>query len=305
MPKVFRLAYVDLSTASLDDSLDYYGQIIGTTTTERTGSEAYLSLGLDHHNIALRAASGPALRTIGLQIVQSASLDEVAKHLGDLGLRSQLKTDSRPGVPSLLEIPDVGGHTFQLFATMDAPASGFGKVGVVPNRIGHLAVITNQADRMLSFLTDGLGFWKTDWFAEQVTFVTCNRDHHVMNVIDAPFIAAHHLAFELRGRDHLLHAMDQLAQRRLSSLWGPSRHTAGHNLAAYHHGADNLLVELYTDMDVYLPDLGSFEPRPWHEDLPQRPKRWSLSQMTAWETNFEYDFATAAFGVREAPDAVA
>ncbi len=296
MPKVFRLAYVDLATPSFEDTLEYYSQVIGATTTERSGDDAYLSLGLDHHNIALHADSNPGLRAIGLQIGAAVSLDDVARHLGDLGLRAQLRTDARPGVPALLDVPDVGGHSFQLLASMEAPAVGFGKIGVVPNRIGHVAIITSDAARVLSFLTEGLGFWKTDWFEEQVTFVTCNRDHHVMNVIEAPFSAAHHLAFELRGRDHLLQAMDQLAQRRLPSVWGPSRHTAGHNMAAYHHGADNLLVELYTDMDVYLPDLGSFEPRPWHEDLPQRPKHWAMTQMTAWETNFEFDFRTAAFG---------
>ena len=137
-----------------------------------------------------------------------------------------------------------------------------------------------------------------DGFEVLVTFVTCNRDHHVLNVIEAPVTALHHLAFELRSRDHQITAVDQLAQTGRPVLWGPSRHTAGHNFASYHHGADDILVELYTDMDVFLPDLGSFEPRPWHGDLPQVPKRWLLSQMTRWDTRFEFDFLTAAWGVQ-------
>ena len=297
MPQVFRLAYVDLATPSLDDALDYYRQVIGTTTVEQGGGSAYLSLGLDHHNLALHTAPAAGLGAIGLQLTRDVSLEDVARQLRGLGLTAETRTDSRPGVASLLEVRDVGGHTFHLFAAMDAPAPGFSAAGIVPNRIGHLAVVTPEPKKLLGFLADGLGFWTTDWFEEQVTFVTCNRDHHVLNVIEAPFVAAHHLAFELRGRDHQFHAMDQLARWRHPIEWGPSRHTAGHNLASYHYGADRLLVELYTDMDVYLPDLGSFEPRPWHEDLPQRPKHWALTQMTSWETRYEFDFRTVAFGM--------
>ncbi len=296
MPKVFRLGYVDLATQSVAGAVDYYSEVIGATKTEGSGGSAFLSLGLDHHNIALHEDAAPGLRAIGLQLGRDAPLDEVAGRLGELGLAATIKTDARPGVGRLVEVPDVGGHMFHLFADMDAPAPGFGVAGIVPNRIGHVALLTPDATKLVSFLTDGLGFWATDWFEDQVTFLTCNRDHHVMNVVQAPVAALHHVALELRGRDHQLHAMDQLTRYRRPIVWGPSRHTAGHNLASYHYGADKLLVELYADMDVYVPDLGSFEPRPWHEDLPQRPKRWSLRQMTAWETSYEFDFLTVAFG---------
>ena len=71
------------------------------------------------------------------------------------------------------------------------------------------------------------------------------------------------------------------------------RHTAGHNYASYHFDPDRVLVELYTDMDIYLADAGYFEPRPWHEDMPQRPRVWPTTDLTAWKTNFDFDFRTA------------
>ena len=159
MPNVFRLAYVDLATASLDDALDYYGKVIGATPIESGGNDAYLSLGLDHHNIALHAAPTPGLRAIVLQIGHDVSLEALARQVRGLGLSPEVKTDSRPGVATLLEVPEVAGHTFHLFAAMDAPAPGFGAAGIVPNRIGHLAVLTPKADELLTFLTDSLGFW--------------------------------------------------------------------------------------------------------------------------------------------------
>ncbi len=295
MPEVFRLAYVDLATPSLEAATDYYRDVIGATVIESAPSHSYLSLGLDHHNLALHAAPGPALRSIGLQVGRNVRLEDLAARLRRAGLTVDAKTDSRPGVRALLEVR-VAGHCFELFEAMDAPAPGFAASGVVPNRLGHMAVLTPDAGKLVQFLTKELGFWTTDWFMEQVTFITCNRDHHVLNIAEAPVTALHHIAFELRGRAHQIEAVDQLARKKHPVVWGPSRHTAGHNLASYHYGADQILVELYSDMDVFLPDLESFEPRPWHEDMPQVPKHWSFDQMTAWQTGFSFDFLTAAWG---------
>ncbi len=296
MPSTFRLAYVELATPSVEKSLGYYRDILGATATERSSDTAFLSLGLDHHNLALREADRPDLGAIGLHL--STGTDPVAlkRRLEGMGLKVSQKSDSRPGVPSMFEVEDVGGHTFHLIPEIKAAGPGFSGNGIEPVRLGHVAVLTTDAAKLISFLVDGLGFSTTDWFEDFVTFVTCNRDHHVLNVIQAPFATLHHLAFQLVGRDHQFRAADHLARCNVPTLWGPARHTAGHNVASYHHGADGAVIELYNDMDVFVPELGYCEPRPWHGDLPQVPKHWPITQMTRWETRYEFDFQTAALG---------
>ena len=301
MPETFRLAYVDLKTPSLDGALAYYDRVLGATTTDRSGEAAYLSLGLDHHNLVLRSGERAGLGAIGLQLNAGADIGEVRRRLESLGYSAAIKTDARPGVATLLEVSDVGGHTFQLLPEMAAAAPGFSGRGIDPVRLGHVAVLTPDASRLIAFLVEGLGFSTTDWFEDFVTFVTCNRDHHVLNVIQAPFATLHHLAFQLNGRDHQFHAADLLTRHGVPTLWGPARHTAGHNVASYHHGPDGALIELFNDMDVFLPDLGYCEPRPWHGDLPQRPKHWPITSMTRWDTRYEFDFTTAALGVPPPP----
>ena len=301
MPQTFRLAYVDLATPSLDDALAYYNGVLGATPTDRSGEGAYLSLGLDHHNLALRQSDHAGLGAIGLQLNPGADLGEVQRRLQGLGYEAVVKSDVRPGVPRLLEVSGLGGHTFHLLPEMAATARGFSGRGVDPLRIGHVAVLTTDAPRVVSFLVEGLGFSTTDWFDDFVTFVTCNRDHHVLNIIQAPIATLHHLAFQLDGRDHQFRAADLLTRQGVPTLWGPARHTAGHNVASYHHGPDGALIELFSDMDVFVPELGYCEPRPWHADLPQRPKHWSITDMTRWDTRYEFDLATAALGAPPAP----
>ena len=146
-------------------------------------------------------------------------------------------------------------------------------------------------------MREGLGFHTTDWFEDFVTFVTCNRDHHVLNVVAGPVATLHHLAFQLTDHAHQFRAADLLAAREMNTLWGPARHTAGHNIASYHYGADGALIELYNDMDVFVPELGYCEARPWHGDRPQRPKHWPITSMSRWDTKYEFDFSTVAFGM--------
>jgi hypothetical protein len=49
--------------------------------------------------------------------------------------------------------------------------------------------------------------------------------------------------------------------------------------------------ELYTDMDVFVPELGMCEARPWHEHFPMRPKSWKLSELNTWGAEYVFNLA--------------
>ncbi|WP_204316362.1 hypothetical protein, partial [Serratia marcescens] len=63
MSRAFQLGYVELGTLKPEIELKYYAEVIGATATER-GSDGtvYLSLGLDHHNVIVRASEKAGLR---------------------------------------------------------------------------------------------------------------------------------------------------------------------------------------------------------------------------------------------------
>ena len=64
-------------------------------------------------------------------------------------------------------------------------------------------------------------------------------------------------------------------ENAIQLVWGPLRHIVGHNVAAYHRNADGVRVELFCEMDLMKDEaLGYWEPRPWHEEMPLRPKHW-------------------------------
>ena len=82
MSRAFQLGYVEFGTPQPELELRYYAEVIGATETER-GSDgaAYLSLGLDHHNVIVRPSDQAGMRCFGLQITADVSLDDAAKRI--------------------------------------------------------------------------------------------------------------------------------------------------------------------------------------------------------------------------------
>lgn len=292
-PRVVQLAHVALGVSDLEKSRDHYGAILGLRETARDDDgSTFLSVGAGHHDVILRAADAKAFLALGYQLPPGADLDRFLRDVRAFGLEAERRTDSQPGIADLVEVTGPGGHMFHFFVDADA-GPGFGTHGVAPIRLGHVAVISPEAARLRRFYEEFLGFHYTDDIGGVATFMTCNRDHHVVNLVGLPESRLHHIAFELAGSAEHVTACDRLASVGTPTLWGPARHCAGHNLAGYHYDPDRVMIELYTQMDVYLPALGQFEPRPWHKQLPLRPQSWRPEQMTNWDTVYGFDLVTA------------
>ncbi len=142
---------------------------------------------------------------------------------------------------------------------MEQTAAGFGTSGIVPLKLGHIAFLANHYEETIEFYRDVLGFSFTDKIGESfANFLTCNTDHHVLNIVASNETRLHHIAFQLKDASHQYASSDILAKHGHPVLWGPSRHTAGHNIATYHHDPEENVVELYTDMDVFITGIGNF-----------------------------------------------
>jgi catechol-2,3-dioxygenase len=292
-PKVFQLGYVALGTPEIERTKDHYLQILGMTEVSRgEDGSVYLSIGYNHHDLVLRPAKQKALLHLGFHLKPHISVHDLAGEARELGLAATVKTDIQPCIRELVEVEAPGGLMIQFYSAMEAfPAPGFKQTGASPMRLGHVAVISPEGDKLIAFFKDFLGFWFTDDIAGIANFLTCNREHHVVNVVKAPESRVHHIAFELRESSCHTIAADALRAAGIKLLWGPSRHTAGHNLASYHHDPDKVMIEFYTDMDTFIPELGMCEPRPWHEHLPMTPRSWGPNEVNTWGLEFGFNLA--------------
>jgi hypothetical protein len=136
----------------------------------------------------------------------------------------------------------------------------------------------------VAFYTDVMGFKFSDSMQHFFYFLRCGCDHHTVNMAAGDYSAIQHFAFELTDVAHIRSACDVLARNKVEVLWGPLRHGCGHNLALYHFDPEGLIIEHCAELDrMSNEDLGYFDPRPYHEDRPQRPKAWDpKAAIAAW-----------------------
>ncbi|ATL88269.1 VOC family protein [Streptomyces malaysiensis] len=282
---VSKVGYVGFETPDLDRLVDYYTNVLDFALVEKSADQAYLTTTFDHHSVVLERAETKRARSfVGYQIEED--LDSAERRLRDSGYEVRRRSDIAPSTPDVLIVAEpMSGTPLHLY---DAQ-SGTGATGYTPLRptkLGHVAAFTPDLKRQQSFYQDLLGFKWSDTVADFFVFLRCNTDHHAANFMaSTKYSGMHHVAYETRDLDHLQSLLDHLASRDTRLEWGPGRHGPGHNVFTYHRDPDGNNIELFTQLDQMADEaLGYFEPRPWHQDFPQRPKTWEadIAAINSW-----------------------
>ena len=283
MIKVKRLRHVSFASPNVEAQLDYYQSIIGLAVIGR--DDRRVVLGTDSDELTLVLEHGPASRltAIAYEVAPGLDLSDLQKSLASLNIKSEVRSDTAPGISKTLVFNDPDGLQVELFSRWDFCKPVEPIRGLAVAKLGHVALYTPDPERAAKFFESVLGFRVSDRIEENFVFLRCGPEHHAMNFARGTEARIHHLAFELRDASHMHQACDLLGRNKFQILWGPVRHGPGHNVAVYHHNPDRYLIELYYSMDLMLDEeLGYFEPRPWHRDRPQRPKTWVGLPRDVW-----------------------
>jgi catechol 2,3-dioxygenase-like lactoylglutathione lyase family enzyme len=191
-------------------------------------------------------------------------------------IKSEVRSDDIPGTPKLLAFDDIKDTTIEIATEWDYVTENQSVGGVAPFKLGHVAFTCPDVQAMADFYQRIMGFRVSDWIEDNFVFMRCNPDQHTVNFLKGKRVNLHHIAFQLRDFSHLENGCDVLGQNRIPVIWGPLRHGPGHNVSIYHHTPEQHVIEYFAELDQVLDEeLGIFDPRPWHEDRPQRPKVWT------------------------------
>jgi catechol 2,3-dioxygenase-like lactoylglutathione lyase family enzyme len=273
--KALRIGHVTLETPDIDRQIDYFTGIVGLVLAAREKDRAFLASKLGPVSVQLEHADVPRCARLSFEVAPNTDLAAAEKFLAGEGIKSERRNDANPGVRTILTFDDPNGVAIDLFQQwtplgLDQEARGVGAL-----KLGHVAHVVDDPRRLTDFYCRILGFRVSDWIDDWFVFLRCGPDHHTVNFLTGQNRQMHHMAFELRDWAHLQQACDLLGRKRIPIIWGPGRHTAGHNLFTYHRNPDDQIVELFGELDRMTDEtLGYFEPRPWHRDHPQRPKVW-------------------------------
>jgi catechol 2,3-dioxygenase-like lactoylglutathione lyase family enzyme len=275
MIKVKRLRHATFTTPNIEAQLDYYQSIIGLGLIAR--GDGRVVLGNDSDELTLVLERGPAaqLTSIAYEVAPGLELAELQKSLTGHNIKSEIRSDTAPGIAKALVFDDTEGRRIELFSRWEFCKAVEPIRGLAVAKLGHVALHSPDPERTAKFFGDVLGFRVSDRIEQNFVFMRCGPEHHAMNFARGSDGRLHHIAFELRDASHVHQACDLLGRHRCQILWGPVRHGPGHNIAVYHRNPDDQMVEFFTDLDRMVDEEGGyFEPKPWHKDRPQKPKVW-------------------------------
>jgi len=283
MIKPRKIGHATFETPDLDKAIDYYTHTNGLMLAERENDEAFLASKIGVLTIALKKGDQARCTKLSFEVAPNSEFGELGRKLAKDGIKSEQRNDSAPGIGSVLTFLDNKGTTIELFKDWTYLGRHEQVLGAGPLKLGHVAFAVPDPQATAEFYERVMGFRVSDWIGDFFVFMRCNTDHHSVNFIRGKSAKLHHMAFELQDFSHLHRSCELLGQKKIPIIWGPLRHGPGHNVATYHRDHDDHVIEFFCELDqMFDEELGYFEPRPWHQDQPQRPKVWTPGQTSVW-----------------------
>jgi catechol 2,3-dioxygenase-like lactoylglutathione lyase family enzyme len=273
--EVRRLGHATLTTPDLDRQIAYYTEIVGLSLVDRTAERVVLATRQGLEAIALEPGAGNALSRLAFQVAPGSDLGALARALSADGISTERRRSITPGIDEAIVFKDPKGTSVEIFSEYRFAKEDRSPSGIAAIKLGHVAYRVPDVQAVVEFYTGVLGFRVSDWRDDTFAFLRCGPDHHTVNFVHDEVPQLHHIAFEVKDWAEIQRACEWLAKNDIRLVWGPGRHIIGHNIAIYHRNADKVRVELFCEMDQMKDEaLGYFDPRPYHQDRPQRPKVW-------------------------------
>ena len=271
-PVITAIGHVAILVSDLDEAVDNATTIMGLRVSERREGEVDVTHGAEHHSLQYLAGEATALHHVGLVAADSAALAEIRSRADAAGVTIVQDTplDSSIAEGFVLEGPE--GFLFEIYRGMSTDQPPHRPTGVKPRRFGHVTLSVTDPGPMREMLQQVLDFRLSDEVAG-VTFLRCNVDHHGIGLV-AGTPGLHHHAWEVQSTQELGQLADRIDETGGSLLWGPARHGAGNNIAAYYLDPCGTVIEYYCDM-LQIYDDASYTPVAWDLEDHKWFSRWA------------------------------
>ncbi|WP_183092741.1 VOC family protein [Nocardioides stalactiti] len=282
--KVADIAWLELEKPDLDRT-ELFAQAFGFATSARTADELHLR-GADPGAPCLVVRRGRRSRYVGaafraadtrdllrLADATGTSVRPLPEAIGGLtvdltdpsGARVRVVADTRvlPALPRQqplrINTGNAGDGVRRTNATQRPP-----RVPATVERLGHVVLQSTRYVETLDWYLQHLGLIVSDfkYFEGQrergptMSFIRCDRgseptDHHTLAMTLGPRNRYVHSAYQVADLDALAAGGQHLLDRGYFRSWGIGRHIEGSQVFDYWRDPDGLLVEHFTDGDLF------------------------------------------------------
>lgn len=271
---VLRPGYVQVRVLDMKASLEHYRDRIGldVVTTSNDGRvflKAYDEF--DHHSVILREADEPGMDVMAFKVASEAELDNLHEKLLNAGFAvEEIQPGDTPAVGRRLSFVAPTGHTFELYATMEANPTGpmvqnpelwhAEPRGMRATRFDHCLLYGDEIDATKQLFIDVLGFATTEQVVAPdgtviATFLSCGmKAHDIALVRHDEKGKLHHISFHLESWHDIGHAADIMSRYNMSVDIGPTRHGITRGQTIYFFDPSGNRNEVFAGGYTFYPD---------------------------------------------------
>ncbi|MCK6211067.1 VOC family protein [Georgenia sp. EYE_87] len=269
---VSEMGYLAMRTRAYEESLQLATEVLGLRLTRDSGDRAYLAAADRHHELVYVKGDADGIDHIGLVAESAESLEVIRKKVEAGRFRIITRSPFEEAIGEGFAFVGPENYVFHIYTGMAGHRHGPASFG--PDRYGHINIHPQDARAMKDFLVEFLGFKVSDVIGQNFAyFLRCNADHHGVAIIKGRG-SLHHHAWQTQSIADLGRLGDRLFALGRRLIWGPVRHGAGHNIAAYYVEPNGTVVELYTDLEQIHDELRP--PIEWSADDRTWFNRWGV-----------------------------
>lgn len=300
------LAHAELLTPKLDESVDFFVEVMGMVESDRQGQSVYLR-GWDdyeHHTLQLTASEKPGLGHYAFRASSPQALQRRVEAIEKSGWGQGWNEDNVGHGPAYC-FTDPDGHKMEIYyetewytppedqrPALKNQASRYPNRGVGLRRIDHINVLASDVRANRQFMQEVLGCRLTaqivfDDGSEKGAWVTTtNKSYDVAIAEDWTGAKGrlHHITYAVDSREEILRAADICLEHNVFIETGPHKHAIQQTffLYVYEPGGNRFEICNAGARLILAPD---WKPIVWSEAERKKGQAWGLPTIASFHTH--------------------
>lgn len=299
-------AHIELLTPKLEESRNFFVDVMGMYETERKGDSIYLR-GWDdyeHHSLQLTASAKPGLGHFAFRATSPQALQRRVNAIEMTGLGKGWKNDNVGHGPAYC-FTEPDGHKMEIYyetqwyqptqelkPALKNQASKFSDRGVGIRRLDHINILSKDVRSTRVFMQEVLGMRMTEQVifddgSEKASWVTVTNKSYDIAIVEDAYGASgrlHHFTFAVDNRETILRAADICLEHGVFIETGPHKHTINQTffLYVYEPGGNRFEIANAGARLIYAPD---WKPIIWSEAERKKGQAWGLPTIPSFHTH--------------------
>lgn len=242
---VRQMGYVVIAVTDPQRSARDLSDITGARIPSAGADAAYVSSNSRFCEVAYVKGDSHAIRAVGLEAMDEAAVEEVARRARSDGLTILSDRPSLPKVKRAVRFATPFGPILEVHTPIEREAVDAASLnGKRVRRLEHVNLRATDPRGFHDLITGLLGMKLSDRTTqyERAWYRAADGFHHTLAA--GPGDGLHHYAFDANGFTDLAGVADALVAKGRSLLWGLGRHGPGNNLFSYYLDPDGCVVEV-------------------------------------------------------------